>query len=570
MTTTFSNRPLAMRLLRSPTIVALLVSSLAPPLAAQAFHGAVRDSASRQPISGAVVMLLDSSGAVLGRNITNEGGQYRVAYGRVARLMRVVRIGFLPREVRVGDSAYPDRPIDVAMIPFKTTLAAVRIADKSICPRRSDQATALALWEQARAGLLSTVVARETKPMSVRRLVFERTLEGNSDRITRFRVTGDSGANSTTSFSAARSARDFVTSGFSTGSADSLLLFGPDADVLLDDAFALGYCFRLEQPPEERPRQVGLAFAPADPRPGRVDIDGTLWVDTSARALRDIVYRYVGLPSRADGFRPGGVISFREMNNGVVFIDRWIVRRVGARQVTVPQVAGRDLGVRTVSSRTESGGELAHAVWPDGQTWNASLGSLRIHAVTSSGRPATGAEVLLPGTPYHATADSSGTILIGDLLPGPYSLAIRDARIAELDLSIPTNISFVAARNSTHRETLQVPTAEEYVAGLCRKNRQWEANDSTFILGRLVTPEGTSVDDAKVSFAVRMKNGPWTWLRWSYRTGTDGVFQSCSGSFTAGQTVAIRVSRDGLPDVDVERTITTHLTIVEIPVEPRP
>lgn len=569
-----------MRLLRSPTIVALLVSSLAPPLAAQAFHGAIRDSTSRQPISGAVVMLLDSSGAVLGRNITNEGGQYRVAYGRVVRLMRVVRIGFLPRDVRVGDSADPDRSIDVAMVPFSTTLASVRIIDKSTCPRRSDQATALALWEQARAGLLSTVVARETNPMSVRRLVFERTLEGNSDRITRFRVTGDSDTNSTTSFNAARSARDFVTSGFSTGSAGSLLLFGPDADVLLDDAFALGYCFRLEQPPEERPRQVGLAFAPADPRQGRVDIDGTLWVDTSARALRDIVYRYVGLPSRTDGFRPGGVISFREMNNGVVFIDRWILRRMGATQDTVPAAAGSGLAaaldpgsglaVRTSPVRTESGGELAHAVWPDGHTWNASLGTLRIHAVTSSGRPATGAEVLLPGTPYHATADSSGTILIGDLLPGPYSLRIRDARIAEIDLSLPTNSSFVAARNSTHRATLQVPTAEEYVAGLCRRDRQWEANDSTFILGRVVTFAGKPVDDAKVSFAVRMNNGPWNRLRWTYRTGTDGVFQSCSPSFIAGQIVAIRVSRDGLPDVDVERTITTNLTIVKVPVEVLP
>ena len=559
-----------MRLLRSPTIVALLVSSLAPTLAAQTFHGAVRDSASHEPIAGAVVMLLDSSGAVLGRNITNERGQYRVAYVRVARSMRVVRIGFLPRDVQVGDSADPDRSLDVAMVPFSTTLAPVRISDKSICPQRNDRAMALAFWEQARAGLLNTVVARETHPMSVHLLVFERLLAGSSDRITRFRVTGDSATNSAVSFIAAHSARDFVTSGFSADSAGTSLLFGPDADVLLDDAFALGYCFRLEQPPEDRPRQVGLAFAPADRRTGRVDIDGTLWVDTSARALRDIVYRYVGLPAQTDGFRPGGVVSFREMNNGVVFIDRWILRRAGATQDTSLANAGGDLAVRTFWFRWENGGEVAHAGWPDGQTWNASLGSLRIHAVTSSGRPATGVMVLLPGTPYHATADSSGTIVIGDLLPGPYSLRIRDARIAELDLSLPTGISFVAARNSTHRATLEVPTAEEYVAGLCRRDRQWEANDSTFILGRLVTPAGKPVDDAKVSFAMRMNNGPWNRLRWTYRTGTDGVFQSCSPSFIAGQTVAIRVSRDGLPDVDVERTITTHLTIVKIPVEVLP
>src|ERR1019366_1147504 len=115
MPTPTSTRLLAMRLLRSPTIAALLVSTLATPLAAQSFHGAVSDSASHQPVSGAVVMLLDSSGATLGRNITNERGQYRVSFVRVARSMRVVRIGFLPRDIPVVDSPDRDRSLDVTM-----------------------------------------------------------------------------------------------------------------------------------------------------------------------------------------------------------------------------------------------------------------------------------------------------------------------------------------------------------------------------------------------------------------------------------------------------------------------
>ena len=44
----------------------------------QELRGTVRDSASRQGISGAVLMLLDSAGAVRGRNITNERGECRV------------------------------------------------------------------------------------------------------------------------------------------------------------------------------------------------------------------------------------------------------------------------------------------------------------------------------------------------------------------------------------------------------------------------------------------------------------------------------------------------------------
>lgn len=557
-------------ILRSPTIAALLITSLAAPLAAQNFRGVVRDSTSYQPIAGAVVMLLDSTGALLGRNITNERGQFSVAFVRVARSMRVVRIGFLPRELRVRDSEAVDQPIDVVMVPFSAALAPVRIMDRSSCPQRGDRARTIALWEQARAGLLNTVVAREMSSMSVHRLVFQRTLDGHSDRISRFVVSADSTTNGTKTFNAAYSARDFVASGFSVDSGGTRVMFGPDADVLLDDAFALGYCFRLVPSPTNRPRQIGLAFSPSDPHPGRMDIDGTLWIDTAARALRDIEFRYIGTPPRWDEFHPGGSISFHEMNNGAVFVDHWYLRRVEATQTSVLDQRGTYGTTRTSMFAREDGGEVAHVVWPDGQAWNASLGSLRIQTVTPSGQPAPGAEVLLPDTPYRGTADSSGTIMIRDLLPGPYSLRLRDSRMGELDASIPTRLSFVAARDSTFRTTVKVSTAEEYVAGLCRKDRQWEANDSTFILGRVVTPEGTPVEDAKVSFARKMKDGQWSWLRWSYRTGTDGVFESCGKLFNAGQKILIRVSRKGLADVDVERTIAAKLTIAKLQIEARP
>jgi hypothetical protein len=92
-------------------------------------------------------------------------------------------------------------------------------------------------------------------------------------------------------------------------------------------------------------------------------------------------------------------------------------------------------------------------------------------------------------------------------------------------------------------------------------------NDSTFILGRIVTPADKSVDDAKVSFATLRVNGQWSWLRTYYRTGTDGVFQSCSRSFTSGTTVLIRISRSGFPDLDIKRTITANLTILRVQVD---
>jgi hypothetical protein len=556
-----------MRTIRSTTIALLLALTLgallAAPLAAQALRGEVRDSTSHRPIPGAVITLLDSAGTVVGRNISDERGAYRVAYTRPARAVRVVRIGFLPLELAFTDPLARAASLNVSMIPFSTTLASVRVTDKSNCPRRPDRAVAFAYWEQARAGLLNTVVARESHPMSVHRLGFERTMDGNSDKITRFLVWEDSAANSQTSFNAVRTARDFVTHGFSTLVRDTTLMYGPDADVLLDDAFASGYCFHLADPSKARPTEIGLAFAPPDHRAGRIDIDGILWLDTLARSLRDIEFKYIGLPRTTEKFRPGGTISFRSVANGVSFIDRWSLRRVDAMQDTTVSAIGSGLTMRDFLYATENGGELAHARWPDGPSWDAALGTLRIRALNSAGGPAAGAAIMLPGTPYHADADSSGAIVITDLLPGPYSVRINDPRAAKLGFTLPTKLVFDAARDSTHRATLTVPTAEEYVASLCLKDRQWLVNDSTFILGRVIDAAGKSVNDVKVTFAYWSDERlEWVFEKWNYTTGTDGVFQSCSAGYTPGTKVLMHMSRNGRNMPDIVRDVTNNLTIV--------
>src|SRR5689334_24425609 len=86
---------------RAVLLASLLVTGLAATMAAQELHGSVRDSASRQPIPGAVLMLLDTSGVVLGRNITDDRGEYRIVLSERMQRVRVVRIGFRPTEVPI-------------------------------------------------------------------------------------------------------------------------------------------------------------------------------------------------------------------------------------------------------------------------------------------------------------------------------------------------------------------------------------------------------------------------------------------------------------------------------------
>jgi hypothetical protein len=382
-------------------------------------------------------VLLDASGGTLGRNITNERGQYRIARSSGMTRMRVLRIGFRPREVQLPRATDSVVPLDIAMQSLPTMLEPVRVSADSKCPRRSDDARTYALLEQVRAGLLSIVVARDANPATLVRLVFERRMDGSSDRIASQTVQMDSITAATTSFGAAHAATDFVQRGFMRDSAQQSIFFGPDADVLLDDGFALGYCFRIIQAGRERTNQVGLAFSAGDRRPGRIDIDGALWVDTLARALRDIEFRYVGLARTIEALRPGGRVAFREMPNGMVLIDQWSLRLIGAVQDTV-EARGKD-EIRTWYHASEDGGEVARAQWPDGSTvarvaWNTSRSGRHVGGTV----PLREHPCVSPTRRTQASPDSAGVIEISDLVPGPYSLAIIDARLASIALDVPT------------------------------------------------------------------------------------------------------------------------------------
>ena len=554
----------------------LLSAGLAVDLAAQELHGTVRDSANRQPIAGAVLMLLDTSGAVLGRNISNERGEYRLVLSDRTQRVRAVRIGFRPQEVAIPTSAGTTE-LDIAMRALPTLLEPVRVSANAHCPRRSDEGTTFALLEQARAGLLTIVVAREANPATLVRLTFERTMEGASDRIASQTVRIDSADRVTTSFNAAHTATDFIQRGFMADSAKRQIFFAPDADVLLDQGFADGYCFRIVDADPARPNEIGLGFSAADRRRNRVDIEGTLWVDTVARVLRDIEHRYVGLDRRIEALRPGGHVYFREMANGVVMIDRWSLRLVGGQLDTINTPAfaqGRRLTlpiaqVRASFHASENGGEVARATWPDGSNWHASLGTLRIHATMSDGHPAIGTEVHLIDTQYRAVADSNGNIEIHDLVPGPYSLTIRDPRLAPLGFEIATSLHFVADRDSTLQRELVATTTEDFVIGRCVAKRRYTPGDSVLLIGRALLADGTSVKRLTISLDAQTGNERKA-LPESFTTDSDGLFQFCGHGLQAGMTVLIEASRDGDHIATTTVVLRDNLTAVSVPIGSRP
>jgi len=539
---------------------------------AQQVRGIVSDSTSRRPIPGAVLILLDSTGATLGRNITNERGEFVLAGAARARRLRLQRIGFRPREVTIPPAVNGVAQINLAMIAIPTFLEPVRVT-ASQCARRSDQGSAIALLEQARAGLLTTVVAREAKPAAMVLFMFTRLLEGTTDNVDSQTVRVDSAYRRAVSFSAAHNAAEFVRRGFMQAEAGGFTFFAPDADVLLDDGFSNGYCFRVMGPNRARPNQVGLGFVAADKRRERVDIDGALWIDTVARALRDIEFRYVGLDPAIQRFEPGGHIAFREMSNGSVLIDRWNLRLIGTRNDTINDTRGvtQVANVQTSFYASESGGELGHAVWRDGTTWHAPLGVADIRAVRHDRSPARDVELGAPETPYRGTTDSTGRVVLRDLVPGPYSIVAFDPKLDALDLTIPVGRRFTSQRDSLGF-TATVPRLEEFVWDRCRAERATRplSLDSTMVIARMMNSDDKPVAGVAWRATLFQTVTNPVVLREGGRTSSDGVIAICQSSLGRGGVLEIVAWKDNRPPTIVRHTLKPGVNAIRIPVEARP
>ena len=563
--------------------VAVVAATLSARAAhAQELRGVVRDSASRLAIPGAVVTLLDSTATGVARTITNERGQFRVVLlSNVVRRVRIVRLGFRPATALVPEPVDGVIHLAVEMASISMSLTPVRVTTgRPNCPRRRDREAALGLLEQARAGLLATVVARSEKPARMMRLRATRTMDGYSDRVIHQRVRIDSAGTTFTSFGAARNAAEFVRNGFTTDSAGVTIYFGPDAEVLLDDGFSAGYCFHLMDPARARANQIGLGFSPAKQRGGRIDVDGALWIDTVARALVDIEYRYLGLDPRVEAFQPGGHIWFREMPNGVVVIERWLIRIVGGNEgeygrplIRTLTEAGRPVPQRRSVYGVEVWGELARALWPDGTSWAGPLGTIHLRAVDDAGKPLPGTIVRLDDTDYQAVADSAGNIELPDLVPGPYSVSIVDPALAALGITVSTPLEFTASRRWAILTRLSVPPTDGYVADLCRSGgvdgagvrSLWVAGSGSLV-GRVTTSDGRPVPDARWTLRYRdflgehrpVKNGA---------VSADGTFQYCG--LRRGESVIVELTAKGMQPTSVSATLSGQATTVAVVMRPR-
>lgn len=539
-------------------IAALLASALAGNLPAQGFSGVIRDSLTQRPLAGAVVILNDASGTALARAVTDRQGVYHLQSDPTGARLRVLRLGFRPREFDLGEWG-GRAPATVSLQGIPLLLETVRTVASASCPRRADRPAALALLEQVRSGLLAAIVGRANNTGTMKRIRYERRLDPGGTLI-RQNVVLDL-ASVDRPYSAARGAAGFVRDGFAEDSTN--LFFAPEAETLVDPDFAGGYCFHLMPPDPFRVHQVGLGFRPAKRRAGRVDIEGALWVDSTQRKLTDLVFRYVGLAPVLEDFAPGGRLSFTEMPNGVPLISSWSIRLASAHLD-----AGSTPGSRVVRDRRgrrlrievdDTGGQLADAAWPDGTIWQAPLGTLRIRVAAATGEPAAGTAVRLLDSSYEAVTDSAGVAVIERVLPGRYTAAVVDTQLAVLGILLAAPAPVTAVRDSVTTADLVATTAEQYVARSC--SDAGVPAGTAFILGRAVLPDGRSATGAEWT----IYNAAGEPIADGGKVGDDGLLHWCEA--WPGEQVKV-TARLGNRSAEASHVLAAGLTILRLVMAP--
>jgi hypothetical protein len=512
---------------------------------------------SRLAIGGVVVSAIDSAGKPSARTLSAQDGRYRLIITGSVATLRLQRIGFRMRELGVTPSTDEAISLDIMLTRLPSLLDPVRVFGAAACPKRRDNAQAQALYEQARAGLLATVVARQSNPGSVVRYAFERPVTQWPDSAP-VRIRIDSTNETTTSFRAQFTGEEFVRYGFQRKVGSHWQYFGPDADVLLDEGFANGYCFSIAGRDRNRPTQIGLSFAAAKKQRGRVDIVGTLWIDTVARALRTVEYRYTGIGGLADYLNSGGQTTFTEMANGIVAVTQWGVHLPSSNTEYAADASGASRTVRQLILN-EAGGFLAKATWPDGTRWIAPMGSARLALQLNDTTPVVRNDVRLAGGDYAGTTDSAGRVVFRDLFPGQYDLIVRDTLLEELGFEARPQFRFVAVPGAIVEARVRVEsTAEQLMRKCVNKTARAE-------LVAVVNVKDAAVGAPNVSVDIAV-NGRHT----KETTSANGSFVLCFDGEAFGSTIELTGTRGDMRTQTITHTLTRRVTLFRLQLAKQP
>lgn len=289
---------------------------------AQSVDVTLLEQESESPIAGAMVVLVDSAGLPLSRDLTDAAGiaRLRASAERGVRIL-AERIGYrtiqsIPFDVPQDGSLTID--LEVPIDPIE--LEELKVSIDAVCaPDPSASYPASVIWGEVRKALerVAWTGSREEYEFDVE--VYERRL--GRDRQIQLEEKNRLTVSSIRPFRTIP-AEVLVEEGFIRAERGDTLYFGPDAEVLLSDDFARTHCFQAVV--DQQSQRIGLDFEPIDP--GSSDIAGVLWLDQESAALLDMRFHYTGPIAEAVEHPHEGQISFQQLPGGGWIVETWWIR----------------------------------------------------------------------------------------------------------------------------------------------------------------------------------------------------------------------------------------------------
>ncbi len=546
--------------LRSWLRVGITTCVLLSPLSAlqaQIVRGRVTQETSAAPVIGALVELVFAdSGDVRAASALSDGsgafelrapapGRYRIGAKRIG----VRRYLGAPFVLAVGETH--NETIVLAQVEYRLPEVVVTASALCVISAR-DRSRVTALWDEARTALDATQISLRDRLFSAEVTRYVRDLDPKTRK-----VLGETQSN----------VRGVVTSPFNALPPDSLAAlgywqrnadssvtyYGPDATVLLSDAFLDDHCFRPVEGTGNRRGLVGLAFAPVGGR--RVpDVNGTLWLDDKTFALQLVDFAYDRLVPGLDTAAIGGELHFAQLPNGAWLVRSWFLRvpvRGRSEQPLSTEGSAPWILLRSTDYRLrEEGGTV---------TTDAMRSAMRPARITgvvrdsSGSRPLAGADVTLGETPRSVRTDARGAFTFDSVTPGSATLAVHAAGYDALGI-VAAEGSVQLAEGVERNVTLTALDARALTMRLCKgEPAGWGRGTITGV-----------VRDASTGAAVAGVRATATWQSTLGQAAGDSVAQSAMarsdsrGRYTFCQVpsdrrVTIRVAaREGATPVHAE------------------
>ncbi len=404
--------------------VALAVTGMAAsvvPALAQTVQGQLIDSNRDTPVAYAFIILADSTGSEIVRVLADANGAFLIDAPAAGRYR--LRTAIIGRRSWTSPAFVLDegQTFDYRMeVPLQAVhLDALVVEGARECQVDPDSGRAVSIvWEEAKKALAAVKWTRDSALLSFQAIEFNRDLHPETLRSLGGRANRQSGIATGSPFTSA-TAQELSKQGYvrAVGDENAWKPYGPDADVLLSEAFADDHCFALQPHPDDEDL-IGLAFQPVQNR-DVPDIRGVMWLDRPSAMLRRLEFRYDRLPWPVALRHAGGDVRFEQLPNGLWFVSQWRLRLPRLSR----QTRGLDLGQYRVQSYSETGGYVIQLRRPDGTPLTRDLAA----------KPVGGPGDVTPGTGARARAMAGGVagavtdVATGSTLPGAAVLLLDSA-----------------------------------------------------------------------------------------------------------------------------------------------